>query len=728
MESKVSVKSTIPKQVPAYIEEDHPIFVSFVEAYFEYLERENGPISFVRDALKYIDPSETMDEFITNFFEEMKGIPHNILADKSLLAQHIIELYQAKGTIKGYELLFRLMFNEDIEVYLPKLDLLRPSDGKWSKNLIIRGSLHLGDPFECLGKEIFQSDVYGNKVSRARVENVILNADLNVYDLYLSQSSVVGDFSDAFVYCEDIIVKIERSPKFLTKGSKGSGYVAGDSLDCYCGSPSSAQVIVAEVNGGPIEQVFILDGGSGFSVGDMLDVDSTIGEGADIRITEVNNGVATKVRIVSGGQGYQSFVRMSKFDRGIFVGVGSNIGSIKSFQTRDPGTGHLSPPEVSVDTLALITEPSGSFSNNETITILDSRVITEEYDDLILEDGSAMLSEFQEDYVYDFSIVESGNNTAKISGFFGALLFETEDSVGYLISEDGTNLVGESSNGSIDKRTIRGDLSGATAKIVYINPADIDTYLTSIYDTGARFINDDGKLSEITKKIQDSRYYQEFSYVIRSNQSIGEYRNAIYRLMHPAGTVAFGAIDVESKVELIIKTVSNISGIIFKIIEIYIKQSQSVHSDFYKATHAKVTRAADKDYRWIEMNKFNFGPHEGTFTGANLRNLPLMRDNPSLPDQNHNYNMPMDILGGVTFNDFYSYNVWEYTYMIPEYSEAGYVDGDGYVYSTGEYSGYTEYGHVTDGYYEEEIPDYFPYFPRDTKVKYVWESEITIQP
>jgi hypothetical protein len=729
MESLVSIKSTIPKQLPGFIEEDHPIFKSFVEAYFEYVERTNGPVSFVRNALKYIDPSETLNEFISNFFEEMQGIPKDILANKSLLTQHIYELYQAKGTIKGYELLFRLMYDEDITIYLPKIDLLKPSDGKWTVDLVIRCKKNIGDPFYFIGKNIEQKDIYGQTTSVAKVENVIYKDDIDVYDIYISKNSLVGDFSLNYAECGSVIVDIEKSPSFYIKGERGTGYSPGDILKYYDGNSNPANAIVSEVYGNKISETIILDGGTGFSVGDKLNIISETGEGADIRVSEVSNGKITKLNIVSGGQGYQNIVRLGNISNCVIFGVGSGLGGIKKIQIRSPGTEYDSPPPSSVDTLAIITtpEPAG-FTNNEHIEVLDNCLILETAYSIILEDGSRILSEDQDSLVYDYIISQSGDNTAKVSGFFNSATIEMESADGKILSEDGSPVVLEVSNGNINRRTIRGLISGSTSRIVYINPAEIDSKLDSIYNTGERFITDDGKISELTKKIQDSRYYQEFSYVIRSSHSINEYKNAILKLMHPAGTVMFGAIDIESRINLALRIVDDISSMVYKMLEIYIIHTTEIQNIFELTSIVSIDTKNYRNYAWLDRNKFMFGNISDSYIGCDLRTSSSMRDVPLLNSVIDRRNTTISALSNITFNDIYLYSSQQYSsnYVANGYVLPGYINIDTGEYSNATFDGYTSYDYIGDDYFEEEIDYGYPYIHRDGKLNITWESEITV--
>ena len=65
------------------------------------------------------------------------------------------------------------------------------------------------------------------------------------------------------------------------------------------------------------------------------------------------------------------------------------------------------------------------------------------------------------------------------------------------------------------------------------------TGATSIfYAANGSYIGTDGQPSS-NKKIQDSRYYQQFSYELRADQSITQFKNLIEELIHPAGLKYF---------------------------------------------------------------------------------------------------------------------------------------------------------------------------------------------
>ncbi|WP_207776974.1 hypothetical protein, partial [Thermus thermophilus] len=62
----------------------------------------------------------------------------------------------------------------------------------------------------------------------------------------------------------------------------------------------------------------------------------------------------------------------------------------------------------------------------------------------------------------------------------------------------------------------------------------------SITETSGQFIDDVGKPSEIIQKIQDSYYYQDFSYAVKSAVSINDWKDILIKNVHPASFKVFG--------------------------------------------------------------------------------------------------------------------------------------------------------------------------------------------
>ena len=70
--------------------------------------------------------------------------------------------------------------------------------------------------------------------------------------------------------------------------------------------------------------------------------------------------------------------------------------------------------------------------------------------------------------------------------------------------------------------------------------------INSFYDNLGYYKSDRGRLGVSNQKLQDSFFYQDYSYVIKSETSIEQWRDLIKSTTHPAGFKLFGQVDVES--------------------------------------------------------------------------------------------------------------------------------------------------------------------------------------
>ena len=79
-----------------------------------------------------------------------------------------------------------------------------------------------------------------------------------------------------------------------------------------------------------------------------------------------------------------------------------------------------------------------------------------------------------------------------------------------------------------------------------VNTPSLSAVVNAITQISGLFSDDLGKLSTSSQKIQDSYFYQDFSYVIRSQIPVSEWREIIKESTHPAGFLVFGEVIVDS--------------------------------------------------------------------------------------------------------------------------------------------------------------------------------------
>ena len=118
--------------IPEYLKNNED-FLEFIEIYLEWLQEEaNSPGSVLNSLLQMRDIDSIEEAFIQYLQREFAtSIPNIKNVDKRKLYKQVNDIYRSKGSTPSYEALFNLLFGEKIELYFPRVDILKPSEGKW---------------------------------------------------------------------------------------------------------------------------------------------------------------------------------------------------------------------------------------------------------------------------------------------------------------------------------------------------------------------------------------------------------------------------------------------------------------------------------------------------------------------------------------------------------------------------------------------------------------------
>lgn len=289
----------IESQFPTFYQEEGPVFIDFVKAYYEWLESQktinsDNVIRESRSLLEYRDIDTTLESYVKYFKNKyIATLPENILADKKLLLKHILDLYRSKGTDKSYKLLFRLLFNEDIDIYVPSEYLFKLSDNEWTVNkyIEISDSPYL---FDLIGKEIYSSSNRSTAIIENYTSTNVNNKQVNV--LFLS--NIKGNFKyGERILCDDLYINssgnlIDYRAYSLLSDAEKSNYNLALTTD-------NAPIIF-----GSLSSISITNGGINYEVGDLLTVrNSGFGGVARVAATRSRNGEVT-FELISGGTGF----------------------------------------------------------------------------------------------------------------------------------------------------------------------------------------------------------------------------------------------------------------------------------------------------------------------------------------------------------------------------------------------------------------------------------------
>jgi hypothetical protein len=263
---KNNISQFISSQFPAIYREEGETFIAFVEAYYEWAESANkSAYNEGRRIIEHGDIDTTPDAFVEHFRETyLKGFPFHTSVDQRFLVKHILDFYRTKGSKQGIELLMKILFGEEVEIYYPGEDILRVSDSKWVKPNYIEVS-----PSErtrgFVDKKITGSQsgatAYVDSVVRKRMNGTLIDI------IYIS--SVKGKFNTGELITDD--GDVEDAPLAI----------------------------------GSLTRFEVSSGGRNNKIGDVFNVVAEDGAHGKIRVTGVENATGrVDFKLWDGGNGY----------------------------------------------------------------------------------------------------------------------------------------------------------------------------------------------------------------------------------------------------------------------------------------------------------------------------------------------------------------------------------------------------------------------------------------
>lgn len=436
---KEKLSTLVPSQLPEFVQSDFTTFVAFLEAYYEFLEQDQGAQELLQNARSYNDIDRTIDSFVEYFIKQYcNDIPRDVLYNKKALVKNIQDLYNNKGNEKSYKLLFQILYNKDVDVFYPSTQILRPSDGKWIQKT-----------------SFFMRTIYGNGSTLVGTEPFIGSSSSRFPIFISSRKKAVTSLGESLSVHEYFFNNKNNIPVNI-----------GDIVE--------TNTFKGEVVGAPFS-VSITRPGTGFKVGDILPLKSGTGIGAKLKVTKVNStGGILNLQFVSFGIGYS----------GDFYNFFSSSEGSFTTSTFDFAGG-----------VATINDGLNGFIESGTIT-------TPTY---------AQSGFFAEDYE-------------------GSVLRE------FYTSTSTLGLTGQ------DLSSVTGSIGSLSDALIYVRVGAKLNY-PGYYETSDGFLSDN-------IYIEDADYYQPFSYVLKIDQRLSDYKKVVKDILHPAGTKLFGQYTLNPNIDL----------------------------------------------------------------------------------------------------------------------------------------------------------------------------------
>lgn len=513
----------VQRQIPEHIREEYPLFVKFIQAYYDYLyEQQLFDLEAIHD-IEQVSTLAASDALYNNFidkfkYELAKTFPIHMVDDKAIIFKHLREFYLSRGSEQSFKFLFRVLFNKSAEISYPSEQMLRVSDGKWEQDtsIFIKPNVYreLGDITGSFVRITLTSgriiDTYVKRIVRYSAE---------IYEVFITREyaseieagnsfELVNDLDSVTIVdtsYNDIAVTVTYIPSNHTIVAGDVVTITGSSFDgSYEVSSSGTNTFsfnYVDTNfkwngGGSVSinkntstilrcpsKLSVVNGGSGFRAGQIFLLKSQVGNGCAIKITKTATengltGVIKNIQVISFGLDYDT-----------------------TFYSYLTNSEVVAPEYIHPIMLNGSPNPGDPAYTDITNGFVDS--------------GWAARQEYF--YYHDEIPVASDTNR----------YFADPSYTGTIINQ------------------FYNDTSHAANNTVAI----IKIELGGVARYPGYYRNNDGFISDIMY-IQDGLYYQTFSYVIKVEEELAKYINIIRSLVHPVGMKVFSEYTIYNQMIL----------------------------------------------------------------------------------------------------------------------------------------------------------------------------------
>lgn len=256
------IESLIPRQLIA----DAGGLIEFLKEYYKFLNENEGPSHILNNVLANRDLDTVVDAFIGLVEKELgAGFTTKFAADKINLYKNLIQFYQAKGSVESFKLLFRLLYDTDIDISFPKEKILIASDGRWVQQTSFFVEITEGNPFD-LFANIVQITTPARVIS-VEVERIKRIDETMYYEIFVTRDNNTGSIVTGATIDEyGVMATVIDSLNIAEVISKGSGFDLAQYTNVVEGSATGTQIKVSSVGDtGTLEDFKFISFGVGYS-------------------------------------------------------------------------------------------------------------------------------------------------------------------------------------------------------------------------------------------------------------------------------------------------------------------------------------------------------------------------------------------------------------------------------------------------------------------------------
>lgn len=524
----------IRDRLPAIYREKYPLFVSFIEAYYEWLEQNTNANERLLSYELLKDSNYGADEFIEDFRSElMPFFPAATVVDNTLLIKQINEFYRSKGKPRSLEFLFRVLFNTEPVIEYPSDRIIFQSANQNNTDVIMR--INYSQP------PATTNIPYTGFIGRT-IKGVTSGATAKVIDVVrttlgnttfvelsldpLSVSATPFNINETIATIATPATPVELKGTVYGLVSSNSVTTGGTNYELLDSVVFSSQgdgvgiaAHVSKVTGG-VSRIEVIDGGGGYLDGDPVVVAITpVAAGSGATATAlISGGRVSSITVTSAGSGYNEGVTVvisGGSPTRLAEAKGYTKGVLQQIFFDNPGVGYQTiPPTINFSGF-----PRGGSGATATLTLGPLATINSH---IVRYRGGTNFPEQN----FNVLLVVGGGTGAFVPA---EVVFQ------------GTSLAQSTWTGVVfswDLPTRR--LIIERNLMIGFNPDETIKGNTS----GAQWSYDSPYSQPIRLDANDNQVNREYTYNIKSNIPVANYNKYVKDNTHPAGMRFFGIFEL----------------------------------------------------------------------------------------------------------------------------------------------------------------------------------------
>lgn len=269
----------VDSQFPEFIREEYPKIVDFAKAYYNYISGNTG----IGNIYDMRDLDETTGQFIESLKKEYAyNTPRFSFLNDVEFIRAASKFYSSKGSEESYKFLFRIMFNDEVDIMYPSEQIFKPSTAKWVQQQSVKVSL--------LNGSVPATDFIGDFLT---VRNAANESQLILVEDAVSISEFDNEFEILFE--TELVIDVNVD-------------------DVLVGENFLAKIIPT------LETAVPLIPGQKFKVGQVIRFTTTTGSGGVGVVTVVDNNSGIKhIKMLQFGTAYLTNFYLSVVPDGVFT-------------------------------------------------------------------------------------------------------------------------------------------------------------------------------------------------------------------------------------------------------------------------------------------------------------------------------------------------------------------------------------------------------------------------